>query len=279
MRAELAAEGMGVTPNIVPRSPANPKSRRYDTGHLKHSHTCHSAPPPAKVTHVANKNWGKILKTVATLGFALWKSSQTKNANQQNTKTTTEPKKTQTKKSTSTASTRATTKTASSSKTRTKNSSPTPSTAQGGQTIQPTGSSKSKKQSSAPALSDTYPGDYRGTVAPQYAPELDGDADPGEIVWTWVPYEEDYSQGKDRPVLLIGYDGDWLLGLMLTSKDHTGSGSRYGDWLDIGSGPWDNQGRDSEIRLDRIIRINPSSMRREGAIMDETTFQKVIKAM
>ena len=53
-----------------------------------------------------------------------------------------------------------------------------------------------------------------------YAPDLDGSADPGEIVWTWVPYEEDHSVGKDRPVLVVGRDGDWLLGLMLTSKDH-----------------------------------------------------------
>src|SRR5688572_16152998 len=27
-----------------------------------------------------------------------------------------------------------------------------------------------------------------------YAPDLDGDADPGEIVWTWVPYEDDPAQ-------------------------------------------------------------------------------------
>ncbi len=32
-----------------------------------------------------------------------------------------------------------------------------------------------------------------------YAPDLDGRADPGEIVWTWVVYEDDPSRGKDRP--------------------------------------------------------------------------------
>src|SRR5690606_28866634 len=35
-----------------------------------------------------------------------------------------------------------------------------------------------------------------------YAPELDGRADPGEIVWAWVPYEDDPRRGKDRPVLV-----------------------------------------------------------------------------
>src|SRR5262249_10344430 len=29
-----------------------------------------------------------------------------------------------------------------------------------------------------------------------YAPERDGDADPGEVVWGWVPYEDDPAQGK-----------------------------------------------------------------------------------
>ena len=53
-----------------------------------------------------------------------------------------------------------------------------------------------------------------------YEPHPDGEPDPGEVVWAWVPYEDDPSQGKDRPVLLVGRDGDVLLGLQLTSKDH-----------------------------------------------------------
>ena len=112
-----------------------------------------------------------------------------------------------------------------------------------------------------------------------YSPILDGEADPGEIVWTWVPYEEDYSKGKDRPVLVVGRDGSWLLALMLSSKDHVSPGQLEGPggarWLDIGSGPWDPQGRDSEIRLDRVLRVDPASVRREGAIMDKTTFDRV----
>lgn len=53
-----------------------------------------------------------------------------------------------------------------------------------------------------------------------YAPHADGEPDPGEVVWGWVPYEEDASRGKDRPVLLLGRRGPQWLGLMLTSKDH-----------------------------------------------------------
>ena len=51
--------------------------------------------------------------------------------------------------------------------------------------------------------------------------EADGQPDPGEVVWGWVPYEDDPQQGKDRPVLLLGRESaDGWLGLMLTSQDH-----------------------------------------------------------
>jgi hypothetical protein len=120
-------------------------------------------------------------------------------------------------------------------------------------------------------------------VRAQYAPHLDGEPDPGEIVWTWVPYEEDPTQGKDRPVLLVGRDGPWLLALQLTSKDHdrdAAQEARAGRlWLDIGSGPWDRQGRPSEIRLNRVIRVAPDAVRREGAVMGEALFRQVVAAM
>ena len=115
-----------------------------------------------------------------------------------------------------------------------------------------------------------YPGDYRDMINFEYSPSLDGDADPGEIVWTWVPFEEDHSQGKDRPVLLVGRDGEYLLALMMTSKDP--------NYLDIGSGPWDPQGRASEVKLNRVIRVRPDAMRREGAIMPEDTFRLIERA-
>jgi hypothetical protein len=102
-------------------------------------------------------------------------------------------------------------------------------------------------------------------------------------VWTWVPYEEDHQQGKDRPVLLVGHDGDGLLGLMLTSKDHDRDAdqeARYGrHWLDIGSGDWDRAGRPSEVRLDRVLRVDPAAVRREGATLDRARFEQVAAAV
>lgn len=128
-----------------------------------------------------------------------------------------------------------------------------------------------------------YPGDFTGTVRPVYSPDLDGNPDPGEVVWAWVPYEEDSTKGKDRPVLLVGHDGSWLLGLMLTSQDHVPGNVgeiRQNDgtpWINIGSGDWDSKNRPSEIRLDRVIRIAPNAVRREGSIMPMTLYSKIVE--
>jgi hypothetical protein len=128
-------------------------------------------------------------------------------------------------------------------------------------------------------LSGAYPGDFRGTATLRYSPSPDGRPDPGEVVWTWVPYEEDHSRGKDRPVLLVGNHGRYLLGLMLTSKDHDGHPRGRRDYVDIGTGPWDRQWRPSEAKLDRVLQIRPSDIRREGAVLDRSQFFLVADAL
>jgi hypothetical protein len=121
-----------------------------------------------------------------------------------------------------------------------------------------------------------------GPGSVSYAPRADGRPDPGEVVWGWVPYEDDPQQGKDRPVLLIGVQGGQFLGLMLTSKDHdrdAADEARWGrHWMDVGAGGWDRQRRPSEVRLDRLIRLDRSAVRREGAALDRVTFDRVVVA-
>lgn len=121
----------------------------------------------------------------------------------------------------------------------------------------------------------TYPGDFTGKPRISYAPRADNIPDAGEIVWAWVPYEEDHSQGKDRPVLLIGKHQGRLLGLMLTSRDRTAGGTGDPAYVDIGSGPWDKQGRPSEVRTDRIIQLAPGDVRRIGAVLPRAQFTQV----
>ncbi len=131
----------------------------------------------------------------------------------------------------------------------------------------------------APSRSSSGPGSLDTT----WAGDHDGRPDPGEIVWTWVPYEDDPSQGKDRPVLLIARkDADTLLALQMTSKDHdrdAAQEARAGRfWMDIGSGPWDPRGRPSEVRLNRLIEVREQDVRREGAILSRAVYEKVIAA-
>lgn len=129
----------------------------------------------------------------------------------------------------------------------------------------------------------TYPGDFAGSFAISYAPHEDALADPGEVVWTWVPYEEDYTQGKDRPVLIVGRDDPWLLAVPLSSKDHDldaaqeASEGRY--WVEIGTGDWDRSGRESAVRVNRIVRVDPKAVRRIGARLDLPRFQTVADAI
>lgn len=121
-----------------------------------------------------------------------------------------------------------------------------------------------------------------GDVEIGYRPSANGRADPGEVVWVWVPYEDDPTQGKDRPALVLGTDGDHVLVLPMTSKDHDRDAvqeAREGRlWMDIGSGPWDARGRPSEVRLNRTVRIHAAEVRREGAALAVEVFDAVVAA-
>jgi hypothetical protein len=118
-----------------------------------------------------------------------------------------------------------------------------------------------------------------------YSPEIDGLPDPGEVVWAWVPYEDDPSQGKDRPVLVVARssgEDPVLACLYLTSKDHdrdAADEARHGRyWRDVGTGGWDPEGRQSEVRLDRLLLIPEAEVRREGSALDRAVFDEVVAA-
>jgi PemK-like, MazF-like toxin of type II toxin-antitoxin system len=105
-----------------------------------------------------------------------------------------------------------------------------------------------------------------------YSPDLNGQADPGEIVWTWVTYQDDPTRGKDRPVLVVGRDHHTLLGLMMSSQERHVTDR---DWVGIGSGSWDEAGRPSWVRLDRVLDVPEEGIRREGAILEPAVFDIV----
>ena len=111
-----------------------------------------------------------------------------------------------------------------------------------------------------------------GPVRMRYSPQSDGAPDPGEIVWTWVPFEENDGRGKDRPVLIVAAESaGTYLAVQLTSKDHDGEG----DFVSVGAGGWDGEHRPSWVSLDRVLQVHEGGMRREAAALPREPFERV----
>lgn len=113
-----------------------------------------------------------------------------------------------------------------------------------------------------------------GVVHVEYTPREDGDPDPGEVVWTWVPFEEDPSQGKDRPVVIIGRRGSKLVGVPLTTKSNDREAQ-----VNLGTGGWDPKRRVSYARIWRMLDVDADTTRREGATLDLERFEQLIAAV
>jgi hypothetical protein len=141
-----------------------------------------------------------------------------------------------------------------------------------------------RSSSSSPADAEVLPGEsgpdatvevdpHRiGPVRMSYSPQTDGAPDPGEVVWTWVPFEENDGRGKDRPVLVVAVEpAGTYLAVQLTSKDHDGQG----DFVSVGAGGWDGEHRPSWVNLDRVIRVHEGGMRREAAALPREPFERV----
>ncbi len=115
-----------------------------------------------------------------------------------------------------------------------------------------------------------------GSLRIDYAPDRDGDPDAGEVVWTWVPYAERDGRGKDRPVLVIGRESaERVFAVRLTSRSHDGDR----DFLSIGSGPWDSQGRPSWVDIDQVYSVHRDGMRREASELDLERYAVVAQAL
>lgn len=122
------------------------------------------------------------------------------------------------------------------------------------------------------ATRDLTPDEVRSLTF-SYDPHLDGDPDPGEVIWTWVPYVENDGRGKDRPVLIIArLDSTSVAGCQLTTRDRDG-------YVSIGSGGWDAQRRVSYLSPQRVLRITHEGMRREGHVLTREHFVTAARAV
>lgn len=106
----------------------------------------------------------------------------------------------------------------------------------------------------------------------RYSPQPNGIPDAGEIVWAWVPFQEDPDRGKDRPMLVIArQDTQRVFALKLTSRAQTDRR----DHVSIGSGPWDRQGRESWVDIDQLYSVHHHGIRREAAPLRRAAFDRV----
>ncbi|MGH9132991.1 MAG: type II toxin-antitoxin system PemK/MazF family toxin [Ilumatobacteraceae bacterium] len=135
----------------------------------------------------------------------------------------------------------------------------------------PAGTESKPRSTRSPRTSKLGPD---AVVRIEYTPRLDGDPDPGEVVWAWVPYEEDPEQGKDRPVVVIGRRGAHLIGVPLTSRRRDDEAQ-----VAVGHGSWDSERRPSYARIWRMMTLDPTGVRREGAILERDRFDEVIEAV
>ena len=135
-----------------------------------------------------------------------------------------------------------------------------------------TGGRRGKRPTTSPV--STGKRSAKAAVTIEYSPQIDGDPDPGEIVWTWVPFEEDPTQGKDRPVAIIGRRDGRLVGVPLTTKRNDREAQ-----VSVGHGAWDPEQRTSYARIWRLLEIDERKMRREGAILERDRFDDIIEAV
>ncbi|KTF03922.1 PemK-like protein [Trueperella bernardiae] len=173
-------------------------------------------------------------------------------------------------------------------------------TAQGGGSARGARTASSKKNATQPAPGPklrprgaTLPGPDEpaiewpvariGLPTFDYSPLPDASPDPGEVVWAWVPFDENDGRGKDRPVLVLAGYEEHVVFVQMSSKDHDDytryEASQGRTWLDIGTGAWDSRGRSSEVRLDRLLVAHVAQVRREGATLDRARYDAVVKAL
>mgnify|MGYP001940687790 FL=1 len=101
-----------------------------------------------------------------------------------------------------------------------------------------------------------------------YAPDMDGNAEPGEVVWVTVPSQPP----AERSMLVVGRDQHLVIGLLI-SPDKTHSEDPR--WLGIGCGEWEASGEPCWVRLDKTIHVPEIDVHRRGTILPQLRFERI----
>ena len=105
-----------------------------------------------------------------------------------------------------------------------------------------------------------------------YAPDMDGQAEPGEVVWVTVPS----NPPEERSLLIVGREHHDVFGLLISpEKQHDGKP----DWLAIGSGPWEDSGDPCWVRLDKTLKVSEQDVHRRGTSIPERRFERIANAL
>ncbi|HIW91568.1 MAG TPA: type II toxin-antitoxin system PemK/MazF family toxin [Candidatus Corynebacterium avicola] len=104
-----------------------------------------------------------------------------------------------------------------------------------------------------------------------YAPDMDGQADPGEVIWYHI-LPDRYATPELRACIVVGRNRHTLLGMLISSNpDH----DEEDNWVPIGAGLWDPRGNECWARADRIIEIPEADIQRRGVSMPERRYDRI----
>lgn len=101
-----------------------------------------------------------------------------------------------------------------------------------------------------------------------YAPDMDGNTEPGEVVWVTVPSQPP----SERSMLVVGRDNHEVLGLLISPQQQHADDAR---WLGIGAGEWDPSGEPCWVRLDKTLCVPETDVHRRGTTVPRLRFERV----
>lgn len=105
-----------------------------------------------------------------------------------------------------------------------------------------------------------------------YSPDMDGQADPGEVVWIPLQLEGEHAELRERGVVVVGRQEQYLLGMLISTRTEH---EDQPEWLFMGSGSWNEDPKPSWVRIDRVLLVPESGIRRAGAVMPRKRFELI----
>ena len=111
-----------------------------------------------------------------------------------------------------------------------------------------------------------------GDVYKRQAPDMDGGAEPGEVVWVTVPSQPP----RERSMLVVGREYRDVLGLLISPEEQHADDDR---WFEIGPGDWDASGSPCWVRLDKTLVVPEADVHRRGTTVPQRRFERVANTL